>query len=232
MGLTEWMQEATMGINSLDDMEPGKSAAIVLFWLLPVNIFLMNYITPNFNFGGYLLSKGNRFRWWELLFVVVGFTIDDYCTAIGMQAEEVPRSMIEGNIWMGGLMQWWIKQGFAKTETAAHRLTYIVMMAIISACQYMGWLTANSRVFLMICAAVKAYAGYSWCYLKPNNFGFKDFITFKDGRPTPERMSIPMLVRYNVEKGWMKYNKRRRLAETPNKGAAWIQRFLYTIFPI
>ena len=231
----ETLAEESMKIQTLDDLEPGKSAAIILT-MLPIQIFLMNYITDYYNFGGWILPKGNRFRWWELVFVIVGFTIDDSCTAIGMQAEEVPMVNVEGNVQMAGLMQWWIKQGWAKTETAAHRCTLLVFMAIIFGFHYMGWLTANSRVLLMVTAMQKAYAGYDWCNLKPNNYTHADLWTFKDGRPTPERMSIPLQLEWNLAHGYViKHPARRRLAEiesTENtKGAMWIQRFLYNIFP-
>ena len=220
----------SMKIQTLDDLEPGQSAAIILT-MLPIQIFLMNYITDYYNFGGWILPKGNRFRWWELVFVIVGFTIDDSCTAIGMQAEEVPMVNVEGNVQMAGLMQWWIKQGWAKTETAAHRLTWLVFMGTICTAHYFGWLSANSRVLLMFFAAMKTWAGYAWCDIKPNNFSHSDFYTFKDGRPTPERMSLPLRDAYNIEKGYIK-PKRRRLTETRSTGAAWISRFLFNIFPI
>ena len=210
-------------------ISPGVSAALVL-GVIPLNIFTTNFIKKWFNYGAYILSKGNRFVWWELLFVFIGFTIDDACTAVGMQAEEIPVQGVEGNAQMAGLMQFWIQNGLAKTETAAHRLTYLCFMAMIFGTHYMGWLTANSRLFLMFMAVIKAYAGYLWCTIEPNNYTHADFFTFKDGRPTPERMSVTARDAYNLQKGYVV--PRRRLAETNNKGAAWIQRFLYTIFPI
>ena len=130
-----------LAIKSMDDIEPGKSVAVVL-GMLPVLICLLNWLGGIF-FGSDFISNANRFNRWELLFVVGGFTIDDYCTAIGMQAEEVPRSTMEGNPWVAGVMQFWINQGLAKTETAAHRLTYIVVMCILLLFQYNGWYSAT-----------------------------------------------------------------------------------------
>ena len=236
MGNDDAVIEASMKIKSLDDLTPDKSARIV-FGSIIATIIGSNFISKWFDFGKYVLPKGNRFATWELLFVVAGFLIDDTCTAVGMQAEEMPRSMVEGNVHMGGVMQWWIKQGWAKTETAAHRCTLLVFMAIIFGFHYMGWLTANSRVLLMVTAMQKAYAGYDWCNLKPNNYTHADLWTFKDGRPTPERMSIPLQMKWNIAHGYTyKKPERRRLAEIEStegpKGAIWIQRFLYNIFPM
>ena len=235
MGDNDAAVEASMEIKSLDDLTPDKSAALV-FGSILWTIIGSNFIAKWFDFGKYVLPKGNRFQLWELLFVFAGFIVDDACTAVGLQAEEVPRTNFEGNVHMAGLMQWWINQGWAKTETAAHRLTLIVFLVMIYGFHYMGWLTANSRVMLMITALQKAFAGYDWCNLKPNNYTHADFWTFKDGRPTPERMSIPLLTKWNESHGY-KYEKakRRRLAEIDStegpRGAMWIQRFLYNIFP-
>ena len=235
-----------LSLNSVDDFQPDKSFLIVL-GMLPLSIVGLNWVSKSgFNMGANIVSSGNKLTWMELAIVVAGFSIDDVCTSVGMQAEEVPRDLHEGNPWMGGLMQFWIKRGFAKTETAAHRLTYICFLATIFLFQYNGWFTPNSRVYLMIIAAFKAYSGYGWCQIKPNEYGIKEFITFKDGRPTPERMSVPMLTQFNVDNGWMKYNPgygpgnlrgsgRRRLkasVDQGNRGAEWIQSFLYAIFPI
>ena len=229
-GLRELMGEDSETIQSLDDLSPNISALLILGYF-PAALYFLNWAKKYFNFGGYVLSKGNRFRWWELLLVVGGFSIDDTCTAIGMQAEEKPLSHVEVNTSMSGLMQFWIQNGLAKTETAAHRLTYISFMVMIFGFHYMGWLTANSRLYLLFMGALKAWAGYGWCQIEPNNFTHADFFTFKDGRPTPERMSIPLGRAYNQHHGYVA-QQRRRLSATKNTGAAWIQRFLYTIFPV
>ena len=228
--ITEIFTPATTDIKTLKDLEPTCTGAAVIFLTLPGEIYLLNFITPYLNFGRYLLSKGNRFRWWELCFVVVGFMIDDVCTAIGMQAEEIPRSIGEGNPTMSAAMQWLIQQDFAQTETAAMRIINIVFLIIIFGSHYMGWLSQNSRAYLLFTAAFKAWAGYKWCTLEPNKYTFADYLTFKDGRPTPERMSIPMVVAFSKARGYIG-KARRRLTES-SPGASWIESYLYKIFPM
>ena len=78
-------------------------------------------------------------------------------------------------------------------------------------------------------AMVKAYAGYGWCLQKPNNFTFSDWISFKDGRPTTERMSIPLIKQYNTQQGLV--STRRRAIAVPVSGAEWYMRYLPYIFP-
>ena len=77
-------------------------------------------------------------------------------------------------------------------------------------------------------AMVKAWAGYGWCLLKPNDFTFSDWISFKDGRPTPERMSIPLIQQYNAQQA---VSARRRAITVPISGAEWYMRYLPYIFP-
>ena len=85
----------------------------------------------------------------------------------------------------------------------------------------------------MLQAAIKAWAGYGWCLLEPNKFTHWDFLTFKDGRPTPERMSAHMMHNHWLEhspvavRGTTYSFERRRLA-TSN---AWLYNFLPILFP-
>ena len=216
-------------IQSLDEL-PMSSAPLLLI-MIPVIVFFFNIVNrwvapylPNF-----LKKNSNRLSGIELTIVLVGFFIDDYCTSIGMQAQESPYQMVEGNPFMGALMQWWIKNGFAKTETAAHRLTFIVFFAEILLMQYFKFYTVSSKIYMLMTAMVKAWAGYGWCLLKPNDFTFSDWISFKDGRPTPERMSIPLIRQYNAQHGLV--SARRRIITAPISGAEWYMRYLPYIFP-
>ena len=219
----------TTTIQSLDELP--MSAAPLLLFMIPVIVFFFNVVNrwvapylPNF------LKKGsNRLAGIELTIVLGGFFIDDYCTSIGMQAQESPYQMVEGNPFMAALMQWWIKNGFAKTETAAHRLTFIVFFAEILLMQYFKFYTVSSKIYMLMTAMVKAWAGYQWCQQKPNDFTFSDWISFKDGRPTPERMSIPLIRQYNAQHGLV--SARRRIITAPISGAEWYRRYLPYIFP-
>ena len=220
-----------LDVQAIDELPVSQAWKVML--LLPVFVFFSNVVIDKF-FGKYYhswlpMSKGNRLTWIELTIVLVGFFIDDYCTSVGQQAEEVPRGMVEGNVFMGALMQWWIRNGYAKTETAAHRLTLIVFCSEILLMQYFGFYTVTSRVYMLATAAAKAYGGYGWCNQKPNNFTFSDWISFKDGRPTPERMSPQLLGQYNVQQGLV--STRRRAMAVPISGAEWYMRYLPYIFP-
>jgi len=219
----------TTTIQSLDELPMSKAPIILI--MIPVGVLFFNAVNkwiapylPNF-----LRKDSNKLSGLELTIVLVGFFIDDYCTSVGQQAEEVPRGMVEGNVFMGALMQWWIRNGYAKTETAAHRLTLIVFCSEILLMQYFGFYTVTSRVYMLATAAAKAYGGYGWCNQKPNNFTFSDWISFKDGRPTPERMSPQLLAQYNVQQGLV--STRRRAIAVPVSGAEWYMRYLPYIFP-
>ena len=217
-------------IQSLDEIPIDKGKFLIIF--IPVFVFICNYV--NDWYSKYLpVSKGNRLTTIELAAVIIGISIDDIGTAIGMQAEERPRRKVEGNPVMSGLMHWWMKMGLANTETAAHRLTYFMFLSWVLLFQYFGYYTALSRVYMMFVAAMKAWAGYQWWNLKPNNFTVSDFFTFKDGRRVPERMSIPLLHQFNaqsiVEFG-EKLKIRRRLVETTPLG--WYEKYLPILFPI
>ena len=219
----------TTTIQSLDALPMSKAPIILI--MIPVGVLFFNAVNkwiapylPNF-----LRKDSNKLSGLELTIVLVGFFIDDYCTSIGQQAEEVPRAMVEGNVFMGALMQWWIRNGYAKTETAAHRLTLIVFFSEILLMQYFGFYTVSSKIYMLMTAMIKAIAGYGWCQQKPNNFTFSDWISFKDGRPTPERMSIPLIQAYNIQQGLV--STRRRAIAVPISGAEWYMRYLPYIFP-
>ena len=218
-------------IQSLDEIPIDKGKFLIIF--IPVFVFICNYV--NDWYSKYLpVSKGNRLTTIELAAVIIGISIDDIGTAIGMQAEERPRIKVEGNPIMSGLMHWWINMGLAKTETAAQRLTYFTFLAWILLFQYFGMYTSVSRAYMVLGALVKAYAGYQWWYLKPNNFTIRDFFTFKDGRRVPERMSFPLMNQFNAQRivaFGQSLKVRRRLVETtPPLG--WYEKYLPILFPI
>ena len=219
----------TKTIQSLDELPMSKAPIILI--MIPAFVFFFNAVNkwiapylPNF-----LRKDSSKLSGIELTIVLGGFFIDDYCTSIGMQAQEVPHQMVEGNPFMAALMQWWIRNGYAKTETAAHRLTFIVFYAEILIMQYFGFYTVSSKIYMLMTAMIKAIAGYGWCQQKPNNFTFSDWISFKDGRPTPERMSIPLIQAYNIQQGLV--STRRRAIAVPVSGAEWYMRYLPFIFP-
>ena len=218
-------------IQSLDELPTDLGKYLIIF--VPVMVLIGNYFDNSYS--KYLpISKGNRLTTIELIMVIGGFSIDDIGTAIGMQAEEIPRTNLEGNPIMSGLMHWWINMGLAKTETAAQRLTYFTFLAWILLFQYFGMYTSVSRAYMVLGALVKAYAGYQWWYLKPNNFTIRDFFTFKDGRRVPERMSFPLMNQFNAQRivaFGQSLKVRRRLVETtPPLG--WYEKYLPILFPI
>ena len=222
-------------IESLDELPTDWGKFLIIF--LPLIVYAgnfferINWLGSNKYVHG-LLGKGNRLTTFELIFVIAGFSVDDIGTAIGMQAEERPRKMVEGNPLMSGLMHFWINSGLAKTETAAHRLTYFMFLAWVLVIQYFGFYTSVSRLYIMATAVGKAYAGYQWWSAKPNDFTIGDFFSFKDGRPTAERMSIPLMDKFNKQAivGFGESLKvRRRLVETTPMG--WYEKYLPILFP-
>jgi len=145
----------------------------------------------------WILGKGNRLKLWELIAVVIGFSIDDVGTAIGQQASEEPRQLYEGNPHMGAIWEWLIASGFATSTTDAHRIIYIIFMVQLFVNQYFGLMNSYGRLFYLYNSAAKTYAGYNWWSLKPNDYTILDFIFFKTGQPNLGRMAHGKLVEYN-----------------------------------
>ena len=185
-------------------------------------------------FFEWLMGKGSRFRWYELLLVLTGITIDDMGTSIGMQAEETPRTTYEANSFMIGTWNFFKSVGLADTFTSGMRLNWIYLVSLMLAAHYFGTLNAWLRFYFILLAAFKAYAGYAWWTIKPNTFTIMDFLTFKSGRPTPERENFNTLVFYNATHGHSMetHDYRRRLAEGPeSEGYLWYVKYLRVIFP-
>ena len=108
----------------------------------------------------WLMGKGSRFRWYELLLVLTGITIDDMGTSIGMQTEETPRMMYEANSLMVGTWNFFQSVGLADTFTACMRLNWIYHVTLMLAAHYFGILNAWLRFYFIFFGAFKAYAGY------------------------------------------------------------------------
>ena len=125
-----------------------------------------------------------------------------------------------------------MKNGLVKTETAAARLVCFLFQIQILLVQYQGGWTQFSKFYFMLIGVVKAYVGYGWCLLKPNPMTFTDWITFKDGHPTPYRLSKPLLAAENFRRGHAPgEGGRRRLAQTTG-GAEWYTKYLPILFPM
>ena len=185
------------------------------------------------------VGSGTRFPWWMFALIVVCFEIDNWGTAIGFQGTSMPIEHYEGNPIMANAIKQTVTLGLAKTETAGMRGIDIVMMIELLGMQYFGWFTPFARVFIGFTALFKTYAGYSWWY-EEGDFKIKDYLTFKNGRPTPERLDISLIVRKNQEAGynvtpqgqWVK-NQRRRLGATPIEDTnTLISNVFYWMFPL
>ena len=146
--------------------------------------------------------------------------------------------MHEGNPYIVNTWRWLMEKDWANTETAAHRLIGFYFLGIVLLSHFMGWLNPASRAYLIVIAAAKAYSGYDWWGLKPNNYTIKDFFTFKDGRQTPYRQSEDSMTAYNLKAELQRKagqaTRRRMIAakSTNSTGLAWYQKFGYAIFPI
>ena len=155
------------------------------------------YLFPDWFFNKYLGGKnytkwfgGKRLTTFWLIVVIGGHLIDDWGTAIGMQATEEFGAgyAMEGNGSMIGLWKKLEEWGLAKTHTAAHRLVGFWYLATILFAQYFGLWTFLSRTALIVTSVYKAYAGYGWWSLTPNDYTVFDFITFQDGKQTDNRL--------------------------------------------
>jgi len=211
-------------ITSVDDLPRDGWNFLKVLTNVPLWIVTANLIQRYWGIG-YIdrkIGKGNRFGTPGLLFVLAGFLIDDVGTAIGMQAQEVPRTHVEGNPFMSGCWQYMIDNGYAKSQTDAHRLVAMWFVSVILASQYFGLYNSLSRVTFFLMAALKTYAGASWWTIKPNNYTLMDYLSFKPGRLTDERLGIPMIQAFNG-------GGRRRLGST--KGINWLTTYLPYIFP-
>jgi hypothetical protein len=158
----------------------------------------------------WILGKGNRLKLWELIAVVIGFSIDDVGTAIGQQAYEEPRQLYEGNPHMGAIWEWLIASGFATSTTDAHRIIYIIFMVQLFVNQYFGLMNSYGRLFYLYNSAAKTYAGYNWWSLKPNDYTILDFIFFKSGQPRLERMAYGKVFEYNRMVAFVEAQSRMR----------------------
>ena len=158
----------------------------------------------------WLIGKGNRLKLWELIAVVIGFSIDDIGTAIGQQAYEEPRQMYEGNPVMSAIWEWLIASGFATSTTDAHRIIYIIFMVQLFINQYFGLMNPYGRLMYLNNAVWKTYCGYNWWGLKPNDYTILDFIFFKTGQPRLERMAYGKVFEYNRMVAFVEAQSRMR----------------------
>ena len=168
----------------------------------PLFVFLGPWVSGTSPLWGFLVGKGNRFSTYTMISVIILYLIDDMGTAIGMQAEEQPRKMYEGNPFLVTTWDYIISWGLADTYTGAHRIVTIWFLFWTVFAQYTGYATPYFRLFMMFSAFTKAVAGTPWWFTKPNNYTITDFLTFKPGKHTPERASDPALTMYNISQGF------------------------------
>jgi len=163
------------------------------FSLIAVIAYAIPWIT-----GGWIgWAPKKRFSlWWPLAISILFFT-DDVGTAIGLQAKEYPREACEGNPTVVQFLYRMRKLGVVNTLTGAMRLFAIWNQMFAWGVFYFGIANNMMKWMLLLNGILKAYAGYGWWSLKPNDYGLWDFITFKPGRETWERHSQLALTMYN-----------------------------------
>lgn len=212
---------------------PMSIAPITVVGGVPLFVALYNtntgYAKWSNSFAQYYVGKGSRLAITSLVLVLTAWAIDDWGTAIGIQANEVPLKLFEGNPIMVNAWEQMKDWGIAKTDTAAMRLIYIGHLATILVAQYMGWLNPASRFFLFFAAIIKVVAGLGWWFLSPNPYSLSDFLSFKDGKATPHRHSLGNLTLYNeqVERPY-----RRRLGTAANDTEILLTDLFYYMFPM
>lgn len=172
-----------------DEAIPFSALGMVFGILQMQTTYFGHLFTKHIHDFSWLIGKGNRLKLWELIVVVIGFSIDDIGTAVGQQATELPRIMYEGNPHMVSIWKWLIASGFATSTTDAHRIIYIIFMVQLFINQYFGLMNPYGRIYYLYTALLKTYAGYNWWFLEPNDYTIFDFLFFKSGEPRLERMS-------------------------------------------
>ena len=172
------------------------------------------------------VSKSGRMPWPLFLAVLALFGVDDIGTSIGLQATETPRLMFEGNPYMTHLWEALKEMKLANTDTAAMRLYWVWNLSWLCVAQLFGWMRTNYFQGMMVLfGAFKTFAGYQWWKLKPNPYTVTDFLTFKDGRPTPERRSDQARLTFNQQQ--VGANRRRMTEGVPGD----LMNLVYMLFP-
>ena len=90
------------------------------------------------------------------------------------------------------MWQWLIDKGWAATETAATRIEVLFMLAFFPAVYYFmkkyNYWGAGAALMFIGLGSFKTWAGYKWLKFPNNPYGWVDYLTFKPGRRTPERL--------------------------------------------
>jgi len=176
-----------------------KYGWIVSLMQFPVWVAISSYIAAPWAVA--LAGAGNHFGLATLLSSLALFLVDDVGTAIGMQAKEQPRMVYEQNSYLVGGWKQMQRWGVAKTYTSAHRLFMIWFQFWVVFAHVVGMATPFFRVFIVVTAVIKAFSGYRWWFVGPNQYTITDFFSFKPGRITPERDSQDALIEFNDETG-------------------------------
>ena len=135
--------------------------------------------------------------------------LDDAATGIGMQAQELQSAeamdalrddpsgvslmrYIEHNPVKMAMWQKMIDKGWVDTETAATRLEVLFLLVFFPTVyyfmkKYKMWGAGAGLIFLSL-GWLKAKAGYGWLAVPNNPYGWSDYLTFKPGRRTPDRL--------------------------------------------
>ena len=132
-----------------------------------------------------VVGKGNQFGRFGYMAVVLLFFIDDFGTARGFQAEDDPQEMYEGNPHMSLLLDK-SNELFGVTHSTM-RVFFFEIQAIIFAIHKFSYATPYIRLWILLMGVSKAWGGYRWWFLEPNNFSFLELF-YKGGRETPQRM--------------------------------------------
>ena len=190
------------------------------FWYFGPWMSRTSFIYP------WLMGTSKRFSLVGLAIIYALFSIDDWGTAIGMQATEKPRLYYEGNSFMVAAWDYLIKWGLVDTYTGAMRLNHIWMFFWILVAQFTNTMSPYFRMVVCFMAISKPLAGFMWWSAKPNQYTITDFLTFKPGRQTPERASPQARSDFNEEIG---YDSRRRLTNVFSENT--LKTVFYLLFP-
>ena len=135
---------------------------------------LLHWLAPRW-FG-----RGYRPHPLWLVIPLAGIFIDDVGTAIGCQAEETPRVAIEGNPGYTQLHYKLYDLGLSGSLTSTFRWAWLVDTLSVLLFHWAGKVTNTSLVLLTLFNFGKAWAGWNWWKLEPNDYGVWDFFTFSN----------------------------------------------------
>ena len=192
------MYYATRKTTLLEATRPFQYVGFFLLVAMVLDVVLRKYTKKYLSYKW--LSTNGRMNWYLFAVVVLLFSVDDVGTSIGLQATETPKTGFEMNSGFCVFMEYMIINGYTATHTSGFRLVWIVNLLVLCTLQYFGLFGPLTSLYIVYTGLLKATAGYGWWGLKPNEFTIADFLLFRPGKVTPDRMGFNANKLANLER--------------------------------